>query len=196
MLRQRHGGFGRNLGLGRRGVDHEDQRLARAFAQIDRRPHGAQVMRAGAGRHDDQFGHRNHALDRHRDGGRRIDHGQLEALLAQHGQVRRESRHGGLGKGGVFRLAFVPPVGQRTLRVDVDQDDRPGASALGLHGEVSGQGRLARSALLRCQCEYAQNQIPLDCGNSNSTCREGSQIVPNLELMAPPPQREDVQAQR
>ena len=69
-----------------------------------------------------------------------------------------------------------------------DTDDGPclqalqRCSALGLHGQVPGQGCLARSALLRCQCEYAQNQFPLNCGNSNSTCREGSQNVPNLGL--------------
>ena len=36
------------------------------------------------------------------------------------------------------------------------------ASALGLHGQVPGQGCLARSALLRCQCQYSQSRSPLE----------------------------------
>ena len=148
VLRQRNGGLGGDLGLGGGGVDHENQWFACAVTQIDRRPHGAQVMRAWAGGHDDQLGNGNHALDRHGDSGRRVDHREPETLLAQDGQIGRQAGDGGLGKSGQFRLALVPPVGQRSLRVDVDKHDRTGAGPLCLHGEMPGQCRLARSTLL------------------------------------------------
>ncbi len=44
-----------------------------------------------------------------------VDHRQLEALLAQDGEVAGEPRDGGLGERGVIRLALVPPVGEATL---------------------------------------------------------------------------------
>src|SRR3546814_2944410 len=66
-----------------RAVDDEHQRLARALAQVDRGADGAQIMRAGTRRDDDQLGDRNHALDRHGDRRRRVDDRELEALLAQ-----------------------------------------------------------------------------------------------------------------
>jgi len=45
-----------------------------------------------------------------------------------------EPGHCGLGEGGIFRLALVPPIGQRALRVDVDQHHGPRARTLRLHG--------------------------------------------------------------
>ena len=147
VLRQRDRGLGRDPRLGRRGVDDEDQRLARALAQVDGGADRAQIVRARPGRHDDQLGDLDHALDRHGDRRRRVDHRQLEALLAQHLQIGGEPRDGGLREGGILRLALVPPVGQRPLRIDVDQHDRAVPGALRLHGEMPGQGRLARSAL-------------------------------------------------
>jgi hypothetical protein len=138
----------------------------------------------GAGRHDNQFGDRDHALDRHGDRRRRIDDCKAEALLAQNLPDRRQPRNGSLGKGGEFGLTLVPPIGQRTLRIDVDQDDRARARPLGLHSKVAGQGGLARSALLRCQCQYAQSEAPqskMQQTQLELTIR-GSQIVPNFRL--------------
>jgi hypothetical protein len=137
-----------DLGLRRGGVDHEDQRLAGPLAQIDRGADGAQIMRARPGRDDNQFGDRDHRLDGHGDRRRRIDDRQAEALLAQDRKVAGQARHRRLGESGELVLAFVPPIGQRALRIDVDQHDGTGAGPLGLDGEMSGQGRLARSALL------------------------------------------------
>ena len=90
------------------------------------------------GRDDDQFGDGDHALDRHGDGRRRIDHRQSEALLAQHLEIGGEPRDGGLGESGKFALPFVPPIGQGALRIDVDQHDRTGAGQLCLNGQVPG----------------------------------------------------------
>ncbi len=83
--------------------------------------------------------------------------------MAQDRQIGSQPRNRGLGKRGIFILALVPPVRQRALRVNVDKHDWSGASALGLHGEVTRQRGLARAPLLRCQCEYAQSLIPLKC---------------------------------
>ena len=71
-----------------------------------------------------------------------------------------EPRDGGLGEGRHVVGAFVPPVGERPLRIDVDKADGAGSSQLRLHRKMAGQGRLARSALLRCHCQNAHS-IPL-----------------------------------
>jgi len=94
-------------------------------------------VRARAGRNDDQFGHLDDALDRHGDGRWRINDGKTEALLAQNFQIRGEPRYRSLGKSRQFCLTFVPPIGQRPLRVDVDQNDRTCARQLRLHGEMA-----------------------------------------------------------
>ena len=109
---------------------------------------GAEVVRAGARRDDDQFGDRNHALDRHGDRRRRVDDGEFEALLAQDFKVGSQPRDRGLGKGRKVGFAFVPPVGERTLRVDIDEDDRARAGKLRLHREMTRQGGFTRPALL------------------------------------------------
>ena len=153
VLRQRDRGLVGDFRLGRRGVDDEDERLAGAIAQIDGGADGAQVVRRRASWDDDQLGDVDDALDRHGDRRRRIDHGEPEALLAQHLQIRAEARDRGLREGGHLVLALVPPIGERALRIDIDQADRPVAGTLRLHGEVAGQGRLARPALLRGQSQ-------------------------------------------
>ena len=157
---KRDRGFVGDLGLGRGGVDDEDQRLAGAVAQIDGGADGAQIVRARAGRNDDQLGDRDDALDRHGDRRRRVDHRQPEALLAKHLEVGGEPRDRGLGEGRHLGLALVPPVGERALRIDVDQADGTGARPLRLHRQMAGQGRLARSAFLRCHCQNAHS-LPL-----------------------------------
>ena len=141
-------------------VDDEDQRLAGAVAQVDGGADGAKVVRARPGRNDDQLGDRDDRLDRHGDRRRRVDHRQAEALLAKHLEVGGEPGDGGLREGRHIVLALVPPVGERALRIDVDQADRAGARQLRLHRKVPGQGRLTRPALLRCQCQNAHS-IPL-----------------------------------
>ena len=155
MLRQRDRGFVGDLGLGRRGVDDEDQRLAGAVAEIDGGADGAKVVRARTGRDDDQLGDRDDALDRHGDRRRRVDDGKAEALLAKNFEVGRETRDGGLGEGRHVGFALVPPIGKAALRIDVDQADRAGARKLRLHRKMAGQGRLAGPALLRCHCQNA-----------------------------------------
>ena len=165
--------------------------------------HGAQVMRAGASRDDNQFGDRDHRLDRHGDRGRGIDHRQLEPLLSQDRQIGGQPCNGGLGEGGIFVGALVPPIGKRSLRVDVDQDDRTRTGALRLNGHMSREGGLARSALLRCQCQYTQDLVPLGCAcnlltvllqSSAAILSWRSQTTPNFGLtgwrfdMGPRPQ--------
>ena len=59
-------------------------------------------MRTGAGRHDDQFRDRDDRLDRHGDGRRGINYGQLETLLAQDSKIASEPGDGGLGKGRII----------------------------------------------------------------------------------------------
>ena len=56
VLRQSDRGLVGDLGLRGGAVDDEDERLAGAFAQIDGGADGAQIVRAGAGRDDDQLG--------------------------------------------------------------------------------------------------------------------------------------------
>ena len=68
-------------------------------------------------------------LDGHGDGRRGVDDRQLETLLAQNGQIGCQAGDGGLGESGIFILAFVPPIGERPLRIDIDQDDGTGAGA-------------------------------------------------------------------
>ena len=157
------------LAFGVARVDDEDQRLAGALAQIDRGADGAQVVRARASRHDDQLGDADDRLDRHGDRRRRVDHRELEALLAQSREIAGEPSDGGMGESGIFGLALVPPVGERALRVDVDEHDRAGAGALRLHGQVPRERRLARPALLRSQCQNAQGESPkVAAGGKNS----------------------------
>ena len=112
VLRKRNGSFRSNLCLGRRGVDHEDQRLAGTFAEIDGGADGAQIMRAGTGRNNDQFGHRDDRLDCHGDRRGRIDNRQLEALTAQNLKVGCKARNRCLGESGKLGLALIPPIGE------------------------------------------------------------------------------------
>ena len=80
---------------------------------------------------------------------------EMRALLTKHCEVGSKTRDGGLCKGRHVGLALVPPVGKAPLRVDVDQADRSCPRQLRLHRKVTGQGRLARSALLRCHSQDA-----------------------------------------
>ena len=155
MLRQGDGGFVGDLGFRGRRVDDEDQRLAGAVAEIDRRADGAEIVRARTGRNDDQLGNGDDALDGHGDGRRSVDDREAEALLAKNLEVGSKPRDGRLRKGGHFCLALVPPVGKTALRVDVDQTDRACPRQLRLHRKMSGQGRLTRPALLRCHSQNA-----------------------------------------
>ena len=183
VLAQRDRGFGGDLGLWGRRVDDEDQRFAGAFAEVHGRADGTQVVRAGACGNHDQFGHADDRLDRHGDGWRRVDHRQFEALLAQNQEIAREPGDGSLRERRVFRLALVPPVGERALRVDVDQHNRPGTGALRLYREMARQRRLARSALLRSQCQYSHRLVPLFVSPPAEAVREtGSQDTPNFGL--------------
>jgi hypothetical protein len=143
VLRERNRGLAGDLGLWRGAVDHEDQRLSGALAQIDRSADGAQIVRARPGWYDDQLGDGDHALDRHGDRWRRIDDRQAKALCAQDLEIARQARHRRLGERGEFILAFVPPVGERTLRIDVYQHDGAEARTLCLDGEMARQRGLA-----------------------------------------------------
>jgi len=104
-------------------------------------------------------------LDRHGDRRGGIDDRELEALLAQHLEIGREAGDGGLGEGGEIVRAFVPPIGQRALRIDIDQHDRTSPGALRLDRQMPGERGLARAALLRCNCQNPQSSYPrLECG--------------------------------
>jgi hypothetical protein len=94
-------------------------------------------------------------LDRHGDRRRSVDYRQAETLLAKHLKVAREARHSGLRKCRHVSFALVPPIGKAALWIDVDQADRASSRKLSLHRKMPGQGRLARSPLLRCQCQDA-----------------------------------------
>jgi hypothetical protein len=91
---------------------------------------------------------------------RSIDHGEAEALLAKDFKIGSEARDGRLRKGRHVVRPFVPPVGKGALGIDVDEADGASARHLRLHREMTGQGRLARSALLRCHSQNAHS-IPL-----------------------------------
>jgi hypothetical protein len=136
------------------------QWLAGAVAQIDSGADGAQIVRAWAGWNDDQFGDRDDRLDRHGDRRGRIDHREAETLLAKDFEVGRKPRHRCLGEGRHVGLALVPPIGERPLRINVDEAHGTSPGQLRLHRQMPGQGRLARSALLRCHCQNAHS-LPL-----------------------------------
>ena len=148
VLRKGNGRFRSDLGFRGCGVDHENQGFARPFAEVDRSTDSAQVVRAGTGGDDDELCDGNDRLDRHGDRRRSVDNRKLEALLAQDRKVSGEPCDSRLGESGKLRFALVPPVGERSLRIDVDQDDRACARSLGLNGEMSRKRGLTRSALL------------------------------------------------
>src|SRR3546814_18446011 len=81
-----------------------------------------------------QFGHGNNALDGHGDGRRRVDDREFEALLPQYLKIGGEARNGSLRKGGIFRLPLIPPISERSLRINVDPNDGTRASILRLAG--------------------------------------------------------------
>ena len=72
--------------------------------------------------------------------------GRIE--VAQNRQIARETRDRGLGESGELSLAFIPPIGQRPLGIDIDKDNRPRACQLRLNRQMAGQGRFARPARL------------------------------------------------
>src|SRR3546814_8284765 len=80
----------------------------------------------------DLFGHGNNALDGHGDGRRRVDDREFEALLPQYLKIGGEARNGSLRKGGIFRLPLIPPISERSLRINVDQNDGTRARILRL----------------------------------------------------------------
>src|SRR3712207_7651150 len=57
------------------------------------------------------------------------------ALLAQDLEIGGEPGDGGLGEGGHLRLALVPPVGERSLRIDVE--DRKSTRLNSSHANIS-----------------------------------------------------------
>ena len=135
-------------GARRRGVDDEDQRLVEALDELDGGAGGAQIMRARARRDDDEIGEGDDFGDGRLDGGRRVDHQQLDAELAHALDVGgKPARAGAREERGLGR-ARVPPFGQAALRVGVDERHRAEAGAVGLDGEMPGHRCLARPALL------------------------------------------------
>ena len=93
-------------------------------------------MRTWASRHNDQLGNADDRLDRHSDGWWRVDHSELEALLAQDLKIVGKTCDCSLSKSGIFRLTLVPPIGQRSLWVDIDKYNWSSARALRLYGKV------------------------------------------------------------
>src|SRR5206468_1446758 len=129
--------------------------LSGAIAEIDGGTDGAQIVRARTGWDDDQFGDGDNALDRHRDRRGSVDYRKADTLLAKDLEVGCETGDDGLGKSRHVGLAPIPPNGEAALRIDVDQADRTSSCKLSLHRKMSGQGRLTRPPLLRCQCQDA-----------------------------------------
>ncbi len=150
VLRQRNGGFPGDAGARRGGIDDKDHRLAMAFGDVDRRAHGAQVVRTGPGGHDHQIGMGHDAGNGLGDGGRGVDHCDLDAGLVQAFQRLFQIGQPSLDEIGRGQLARIPPMRQRALRVGIDQRDfaRPGAA--GLDRQMAGQGGLARPTFLGC----------------------------------------------
>src|SRR5215203_335090 len=128
VLRESDGGFVGDLGFRGRRVDDENQGLAGTIAEIDSRADSTEIVRARAGRDDDQLGNGNDTLNGHGDGRRSVDDRQAETLLAENLKVGGKPRDSRLRKSGHFCLALVPPIGKAALRVDVDQADRAGPS--------------------------------------------------------------------
>ena len=130
MLRQRDSCFRRDASTGRRRIDHENQRLVETVCDVDRGTNSAKIVGARARRHDHQVSTLNDMCNRLRDRRRRVDDDQLEAdalevIEASIQLFQRRLRES--GRGGRTR---VPPFGQRSLRVGVNQSDRPIARAL------------------------------------------------------------------
>src|SRR3546814_2016047 len=67
-----------------------------------------------------------------------------------------EPRDRGLRKRRIIGVALVPPIRERTLWIDIDQDHRPGAGQLSLHRQMPRKRGLAGPALLRCHCERSE----------------------------------------
>ena len=81
--------------------------------------------------------------------GGRVDEANLDALLAERGQILRQFREVGLNKQRRFRFAHVPPLGKAALGVAIDQGDRSFPGEIGLDRDMTTQGCFPRSALLR-----------------------------------------------
>lgn len=132
------------------GVDDKDDRLAVTLGDIHRCAHGAQIVRAGPRRHDDKVGIGHHAGNRLCDGWRSIDYRDLDAHAVQPRQRAFQVGQARLDEVRRGRLARVPPMSKAALRIGVDQRDLAGAGAGCFHGQVAGQGGLARPAFLGC----------------------------------------------
>ena len=77
MLRERDGRFRGDAGTRGRAVYDEDQGLVKFFRHIDGFTNGAQIVRRGTRRHNDEIGMRNDLQDRIGNGGRCIDDREL-----------------------------------------------------------------------------------------------------------------------
>src|SRR3546814_18375189 len=90
---------------------------------------------------------------------RRVDDREFEALLPQYLKIGGKARNGGLRKGGIFRLPLIPPISERSLRINVDQNDGTRARILRLDGEMPSTGGLSVSHFLRCPCSDAHDFV-------------------------------------
>jgi hypothetical protein len=125
---------GGDSGARRRGVHHEDERLAQVLDQFHRGADRPEVMGARAGWDDHQVGEADEIAD---PGGQRRRGG------AQAFEGLRQVVEPGLHEMGSFGRPQVPPIREAALGIGIDQGDRTGTAHLGLHGEVTGEGGLA-----------------------------------------------------
>jgi hypothetical protein len=76
--------------------------------------------------------------DRVGDGGRGVDDDEAKSGASEMGDAGLKLAGGDVREGRRLRLPGVPPFGERSLRIGVDQGDRSVASRLGLDRDMAG----------------------------------------------------------
>jgi hypothetical protein len=152
-------------------------RRAQVLDQADRHADGPKVVRARPGGKEDQVRERYDVANSLGQGRRRVDDQQGIAAPAELGHVVSQSLDRGLQEMGARIRPQVPPVGQAALWIDVRQRHLSNPFPLGLHAEMTRQGRLARAALARRDHDNSHGLPP-----SQALLRHGNAYPPLLHL--------------
>ena len=115
---------------------------------FDGSPDGVEVVGRGAGGDQHQVGKLHHGADQAGNLGRGIDDGEAEAAGAGLFDALGQIGKGGGEEHRSFRLAPVPPGGEATLGIGVEQHDGSVAGPFRLDGEVTAEGCFPRPAFL------------------------------------------------
>ena len=141
-------------------VNDEDERLAQPLHDIDRGAGGAQIVRRGPRRDEDEIGLADHFDDGRLDRGRRVDDQKLDAELAHALDVGGEARRLVRANSGVFACRTFHQSDRLPCGSVSTSATGPAPAPVGGDGEMAGERRFAGPAFLRCDRDDMHGNAP------------------------------------